>query len=115
MQFDSNRPIYLQILDSICEQILDGKLEPDGRILSVRECGAQLGVNPNTIMRSYERLTNDGIIYNKRGLGYFVTPGAAREIKKSRKKEFMTTTLPEFVRQMRLLGISWDDVVSAAE
>ena len=69
MQFDSNRPIYLQILDSICEQILDGKLEPDGRILSVREYGAQLGVNPNTIMRSYERLTNDGIIYNKRGLG----------------------------------------------
>ena len=34
MQFDSNRPIYLQILDSICEQILDGKFEPDGRILT---------------------------------------------------------------------------------
>ena len=110
MQFDSNRPIYLQILDSICEQILDGKLEPDGRILSVREYGAQLGVNPNTIMRSYERLTNDGIIYNKRGLGYFVTAGAKKEIKKARKQEFMKQTLPEMFRQMKLLDITIEDI-----
>ena len=64
MEFDSNRPIYLQILDAICDQILEGTLQPDGRIPSVRDYGAQLGVNPNTIMRSYEKLTNDGIIYN---------------------------------------------------
>lgn len=105
MQFDSNRPIYLQILDSICEQILDGKLEPDGRILSVREYGAQLGVNPNTIMRSYERLTNDGIIYNKRGLGYFIAPDARDKVLDIKRKEFMENVFPKILRQMRLLGI----------
>lgn len=105
MQFDSNRPIYLQILDSICEQILDGKLEPDGRILSVREYGAQLGVNPNTIMRSYERLTNDGIIYNKRGLGYFIAPDARDKVLGIKRKEFMENVFPKICRQMQLLGI----------
>lgn len=105
MQFDSNRPIYLQILDSICEQILDGKLEPDGRILSVREYGAQLGVNPNTIMRSYERLTNDGIIYNKRGLGYFIAPDARDKVLDIKRKEFMENVFPKISRQMQLLGI----------
>lgn len=105
MQFDSNRPIYLQILDSICEQILDGKLEPDGRILSVREYGAQLGVNPNTIMRSYERLTNDGIIYNKRGLGYFIAPDARDKVLDIKRKEFMEDVFPKIRCQMQLLGI----------
>lgn len=66
MEFDGNKPIYLQIVDVICDNILDGTLKPDGRILSVREYGAQLGVNPNTIMRSYEKLTTDEIIYKDR-------------------------------------------------
>ena len=71
MEFNSNRPIYLQICDWICERILSGDLAPDSRIQSVREFGAEIGVNPNTVMRSYEKLTADGIIYNKRGIGYF--------------------------------------------
>ena len=73
MEFNSNKSIYLQICDAICEQILSGRLGPDERIPSVREYGAEIGVNPNTIMRSYEKLTADGIIYNKRGIGYFIS------------------------------------------
>ena len=60
MEFNNNKSIYLQICDAICEQILSGKLGPDERIPSVREYGAEIGVNPNTIMRSYEKLTADG-------------------------------------------------------
>ncbi len=105
MEFDSNRPIYLQILDNICDQILDGTLKPEGRILSVREFGAQIGVNPNTIMRSYERLTNDGIIFNRRGLGYFISPDARAKVLEMKRREFMEDTFPKIRRQMRLLGI----------
>ena len=104
MEFDVNRPIYLQILDSICEQILDGKLEPDGRILSVREYGAQLGVNPNTIMRTYEKLTTDGIIYNKRGLGFFISQDAREKVLEYKKTEFVNETVPKIRRQLQLLG-----------
>ena len=103
MEFDNNKPIYLQISDAISDQILDGTLETGGRILSVREYGAQLGVNPNTIMRSYERLTADGIIYNKRGLGYFISDEAKDKILEMKRKQFMEESVPKIRRQMQLL------------
>ena len=69
MDFNQNKPIYLQIADSICEKILSGEYLPQERILSVRELGISLGVNPNTIARVYEHLQGMEIIYNKRGIG----------------------------------------------
>ena len=105
MEFNSNKSIYLQICDAICEQILSGTLRPDERIPSVREYGAEIGVNPNTIMRSYEKLTADGIIYNKRGIGYFISPDAHETVLAAQRKEFMEEELPQILRRMKLLGI----------
>ena len=62
MDFHGEKPIYLQIADVFCENILSGALKADDRIPSVREYGAQIGVNPNTVMRVYEKLTADEII-----------------------------------------------------
>lgn len=104
MEFDVNRPIYLQIYDTICDQVLSGALVPDGRIPSVREYGAQLGVNQNTIMRTYEKLTTDGIIYNKRGLGFFISPDAREKVLEYKKTEFVNETVPKIRRQLQLLG-----------
>lgn len=104
MEFDVNRPIYLQIYDTICDQVLSGALVPDGRIQSVREYGAQLGVNPNTIMRTYEKLTTDGIIYNKRGLGFFISQDAREKVLEYKKTEFVNETVPKIRRQLQLLG-----------
>ena len=105
MEFNSNRSIYLQICDAICEQILSGTLRPDERIPSVREYGAEIGVNPNTIMRSYEKLTADGIIYNRRGIGYFISENALETVLEAQRKEFMEEELPQILRRMKLLGI----------
>ena len=110
MEFDSNKSIYLQICDAIYERILSGELEPDARIPSVREYGAEIGVNPNTVMRSYEKLTNDGVIYNRRGIGYFITPDARDIVLYTMKKEFMMNELPQILRKMELLGISIEDL-----
>lgn len=104
MEFDVKRPIYLQIYDTICDQVLSGALVPDGRIPSVREYGAQLGVNPNTIMRTYEKLTTDGIIYNKRGLGFFISQDAREKVLEYKKTEFVNETVPKIRRQLQLLG-----------
>lgn len=104
MEFDVNRPIYHQIYDTICDQVLSGALVPDGRIPSVREYGAQLGVNPNTIMRTYEKLTTDGIIYNKRGLGFFISQDAREKVLEYKKTEFVNETVPKIRRQLQLLG-----------
>ena len=106
MEFNANKSIYLQICDAICEQILSGRLKPDERIPSVREYGADIGVNPNTVMRSYERLTGEGIIYNRRGIGYFISPEAPQIVLEAQRKEFLENELPEICRKMRLLGIS---------
>ncbi len=111
MEFNSNKSIYLQICDAICEQILSGVLEPDGRIPSVREYGADIGVNPNTVMRSYEKLTNDGIIYNKRGIGYFISPDAREIILNEHRKVFLENELPKFLKRAGLLGIDLKEIL----
>ena len=113
MEFNSNKSIYLQICDSIYERILCGDLQPDERIPSVREYGAEIGVNPNTIMRSYEKLTSEGVIYNKRGIGYFTASDARERVLEAEKKQFLNEELPMMVRRMNLLGISEDDIIRA--
>jgi len=105
MDFNSDKPIYVQIYDVICDKILSGEMEPEARIPSVREYGASVGVNPNTVMRTYEKLTFDNIIYNKRGIGYFVSADAKSIIKEQAKKEFIENELPAIIRKMKLLGI----------
>ena len=110
MEFDSNKSIYLQICDSIYEKILSGELTPQSRIPSVREYGADIGVNPNTVMRSYEKLTNEGVIFNKRGIGYFINEDAREKVLSQQRKEFMENELPSILKKMRLLGIKLTDL-----
>lgn len=113
MIFSSDKAIYVQMADRLCDEILAGKYKDDDRIPSVREYAVMLQVNTNTAVKAYDQLARDGIIYNKRGLGYFVTEGAKKEIKKVRKQDFMKQTLPELFRQMKLLGISIEDIEKA--
>jgi len=75
----------------------------------VREYSAMFGVNMNTSFKAFEQLARDGVIYNRRGLGYFVASDALTTITERKKKEFMARLLQMF-RQMRLLGISIDDI-----
>ena len=113
MTFSNDKAIYLQMVDRLCDEILSGKYQDDDRIPSVREYAVLLEVNTNTAVKAYDELARANIIYNKRGLGYFVTPGAKKQILKARKTEFMKERLPELFRQMRLLDISIDDVAEA--
>jgi len=115
MEFNANKSIYLQICDAICEQILSGTLRPDERIPSVREYGADIGVNPNTVMRSYEKLTGEGVIYNRRGIGYFISPGAREIVLEAQRKEFLENELPAVLKRMELLGISAEEVLRTAQ
>ena len=64
-----------------------------------------LGVNTNTAVKTYELLAREGVIYNRRGMGYYVSPDARQQILERRRAEFREQTLPELFRQMRLLDI----------
>ena len=113
MNFSTDKAIYIQIADRLCDEILTGKYVADGRIPSVREYSVLLEVNTNTAVKSYDLLEQQGVIYKKRGLGYFVTAGAKEQILRERRREFMETRLPEMFRQMRLLGIGIAEVEKA--
>ena len=114
MEFNAHKPIYLQICSQLYEQILRGDLKADDRIPSVRDYGIQLGVNPNTIMRSYEHMTAAGVIYNKRGIGYFVAENAKELVLSQMKEEFLKDELPQVIKKMHLLGISTEDFITFA-
>jgi DNA-binding transcriptional regulator YhcF (GntR family) len=111
MTFTSDKPIFLQMADRLCDEILAGTYKDDDRIPSVREYAVLLEVNTNTAVKAYDELARANIIYNKRGLGYFVTPGARKEILATRRKVFLNEQLPELFRQMSLLGLGIEDIV----
>ena len=110
MQFRDTASIYLQIADYICEKILLKEWKIDERVPSVRELAMQLEVNPNTVMRTYEFLQQQNIIYNQRGIGYFVGADAIKNATQYRKTEFMENELPALFRNMYMLGMEVDEL-----
>ena len=113
MQFKDHKPIFLQIAERICDEILGGKYPESDRLPSVREYAAEVEVNVNTIVRSYDWLSQKDIIFNKRGMGYFVSEGAKETIRQSLREAFFQETLPEFIQQMHKLGITVGEVEQA--
>lgn len=110
MQFQDGKSIFLQIADSITEKVMSGEFPAGEKIPSVRELAASMGVNPNTIMRTFMELQAMNIIENQRGIGYFVNAEAKKIILKDKKQEFFNKVLPEFLRQAELVGISTDEL-----
>ena len=108
MQFNEEKPIWRQIYELIAMRILSGEWPEMERIISVREMAQMVGVNPNTVMRSYERLEADGIIFNRRGIGFYVAEGAKEHIKQLERKKFMDEELPKLRERLVFLGLSID-------
>ena len=115
MIFKESKSIFLQVAERICEEIVGGVYQEEGRIPSVREYSTLVEVNVNTAMRSYDYLQQQGIIYNKRGIGYFVSADAKATIVRMRRAQFIEQELPEVFRQMRLLGITIEELKSLYE
>lgn len=103
-------PIYLKLADRICDGILSGKYETQGRIPSVRELATLNEVNPNTAMRAFDWLQQKEIIFNKRGMGYFVSPKAKEIITEVRKEDFCNNTLPFVFKTMLSLDIDIEEI-----
>lgn len=111
MEFSDSRPIYRQILDYCFGCITSGQWAVDGRIPSVKELATELSVNTRTVLKAFDLMHDLGVIYQKRGLGYFVAPDAAECIRADRRREFIATTLPEFQAQMRLAGLTPEEII----
>ena len=110
MNFKESKPIYLQIADRIMDEILQDIYPEEARIPSVREYAATVEVNANTVVRSYDYLQTQEIIFNPRGIGYFLSNAAKNAILALRRKVFLDEELPEMFRKIRMLDISMEEI-----
>lgn len=113
MNYNSNQSIFIQIAERVCDRVLNGEYQADSRIPSVREMASEMEVNPNTVMRSFERLQGNGIIYNKRGIGYFISSEANAKIREMRHNQFIEEVLPAVFKEMHLLGVGLEELTKA--
>jgi DNA-binding transcriptional regulator YhcF (GntR family) len=110
MEFVDTQAIYQQVADHVCEMILKGSWPEGERIPSVREMAVELQVNPNTVNKGYAYLQDRELIYNQRGIGYFVSDSAIDRTRTIKREEFFSEQLPRLFRTMRLLDITMDDI-----
>ncbi|SHG23420.1 GntR family transcriptional regulator [Flagellimonas flava] len=113
MDFDNSKPIYLQIVDFFYENILTKTWQEGERIPSVREVAMMVEVNPNTAIRAFNHLQDLEVIYNKRGIGYFVSDTGYSKVLEVKRKEFKEQDLPDVFKKMKLLDVTFEEVKSA--
>ena len=109
LELNSKEPIYIQIKMFMKMRIVSGELKEGERLLSVRDYASELKVNPNTILRVYAELENEGLISTQRGIGKFVTEDA--ESIKGLRKQASTELLKEFISKSKILGFSKEEIV----
>lgn len=110
MEFNSPKPIFLQICDIISDKVLNSELEEGSRIPSVRDMAEQMSVNPNTVQRAYTELQAKGVIEQQRGIGYFIANNGKNLAQQIRRAEFIHIQLPLLIHQMKTLNISWEEL-----
>lgn len=103
-------PIYLQIAERLMDEILAGQHKADERVPGVRDYSVLLQVNINTTTKAFDQLRQRGIIYDKRGLGSFVSTDAVEIILNERRDLFIRQQIPDIARSMQQLGISTEQL-----
>ena len=113
MQLDqgSEKPIFIQLAESVEDNILKGIYEEETQIPSTTEVAVTLKVNPATVNHGVSLLVDEGIIYKKRGVGMFVATGARQIILARRKKAFFQDYLFPMLEEAKKIGLSQDDVL----
>ena len=112
MDFTEGKPIYRQITDYCYDRIASRDWPADARIPSNKDLCIEMGVNNRTVLKAFDDMADAGVIYQKRGMGYFVAPDASNLIMEERRAEFLRKTLPEFKEQMQFLGFTPAEVAA---
>ena len=113
MEYNNNLPIYLQVINQIKKDMIQGKLPMGEKLPSTRELAVQYQINPNTAARVYKEMEQAGMCCTKRGLGTFGTENA--EVIKKMKEEMAGELLENFVQEMQDLGFSKEELMAIME
>lgn len=115
IDFDSEKPIYMQIATELEDAIVTGAFAEEAQIPSTTEISAQFTINPATVLKGMSLLVDQGILYKKRGVGMFVKEGAAEQIRESRKAQFFETYILSMVREAKRIGLSREELLGLIE
>lgn len=103
--------IYIQIKEMIEKQILRGELLEGEQVPSTNMLAKQYSINPNTAGKGIKMLTEEGVLYKRRGIGMFVAQGAKQNIIRKRKGEFYNSYVKSLLEEAGILGITKEDLI----
>lgn len=106
---ENDRPIYLQLMERIQQDIIKGVYQPDGKIPSVRELALEAAVNPNTMQKALSELERSGLVYSQRTSGRFITED--KKLLSHMKSELAKTHIHDFFTSMRQLGFCDEEIL----
>lgn len=115
IDFEDERPIFLQIAEQIEDGILSGAFQEETQIPSTTEISVNYKINPATALKGINLLVDGGIVYKKRGLGMFVSTGAVKMIRGKRKEEFFENYITKLAGEAKKLGLTQEEIVSMIE
>ncbi|MXP26381.1 GntR family transcriptional regulator [Altererythrobacter indicus] len=111
---ETARPVYLKLRDLIAAAIIDGRYGEGEMLPSVRAFAAEQGANPLTVAKAYQQFQVNGLVQVRRGVGMFVTRGAAEKLRAIEKARFLDQEWPEIRAKMGRLGINLHSLLSEA-
>ncbi|UCZ51564.1 GntR family transcriptional regulator [Bacillus shivajii] len=109
LQFDNDRPIYIQLMEHIYGKICRSEWKPGEKLPSVRETAIEAGVNPNTVSRAYMEMERESVVESKRGQGTFVTEDG--KVIESLKITTAEKQINAFLLAMGKIGLSKEETV----
>ena len=107
---NSDRPIFLQIVERIQTDIISGKYKPGDKLPSVRDLASEASVNPNTMQKAFSELERTGLVYTQRTAGRFITEDT--ELIDELKKDFAKEKITDFIDLMQKLGFSKEEILA---
>lgn len=115
INFQDERPIFVQVAEYIEDGILSGAFPEESQIPSTTEISVWYKINPATALKGVNILVEEGVIYKKRGLGMFVATGAPEVILNKRKKQFYENYIEKIVSEAKKLNLTLEDITSMIE
>jgi GntR family transcriptional regulator len=114
-EWNDNQPIYRQLRDRIVAMILDGALREGDPLPSVRNVAAEYRVNPLTVLKAYQALTDEALVEKRRGLGMFINTGARALLLKAERERFLKEEWPAITATIQRLGLTPQDLLTSAK
>lgn len=109
-ELDSDRPVYLQLIEQIQAGIISGYFKPSDKLPSVRDLAADATVNPNTMQKALAELERIGLIYTNRTSGRFIT--SDEDLIKKLKEQSAKEQIMDFIERMKQLGFSPEETLA---